>query len=290
MSVKKAVIPIGGFATRFLPACKSVPKCMLNVVDKPMIQYIVDEATDSGIEDIILIIGRKKEVVIDYFTEDEELKKFLRERGKENFISQIEKLSGKANVHFIEQKEAKGLGHAVYQAKNLIGNEPFAIMYGDVVMKGSTPCLKEMINKHEEVGSSVIGVERVEWTQISKYGAVEGEDIGGRTHRVTGLVEKPKMEEAKTNLAVLDRHVIMPEIFDVLENMTPGHGGEIQITDAYNELAKKENGMYAYEYFAKRFDGGDKLGFVKLIIDTALERDDLKEDLQKYLEEIKKIK
>jgi len=260
MSVKKAVIPVAGFATRFLPACKSIPKCMLNIVDKPIIQYIVEEAVDAGIEEILLIVGRKKEVVQDYFSDDIELKDFLTERGKESFISQIENLAGKAKVRFIEQDGgAKGLGHAIYQAKDFVGDEPFAIMYGDVIMKGDKPCLKEIIEKHEELGGSVIGIEEVDISQVHKYGNMDGTKIEDRLYRVNNLVEKPSKEEAKSNFAIMDRHVLTPSIFKILENTKPGVGGEIQVTDAYAALAKTEEGLYAYQYESKRFDSGDKL-------------------------------
>ena len=183
MSVKKAVIPVAGFATRFLPACKSVPKCMLTIVDKPIIQYLVDEAVASGIEEILLVVGRKKEVVEDYFSEDKELEDFLKERGKESFIPQISNLSGKAKIHFIEEEGgAKGLGHAIYMAKDFVGNEPFAIMYGDVIMQGEKPCLKEIIEQHEKLGASIIGVEKVDWKDVPKYGNVSGELISDRLY------------------------------------------------------------------------------------------------------------
>jgi len=287
MKIRKAVIPVAGFATRFLPACKSIPKCMLNVVDKPIIQYIVDEAVNSGIEEILLIVGRKKEVVIDYFSEDIELKEFLKERGKESFIPQIENLTSNAKIKFIEQDGgAKGLGHAIYQAKDFVGNEPFAIMYGDVIMKSEKPCLKEIIEKHEELGGSVIGVQQVDWSQVSKYGNVDGNKISDGLYKVNTLVEKPKQEDAKTNLAIMDRHVLMPDIFDVLKNTKPGVGGEIQVTDAYSVLAKTEAGLYAYEYKSKRFDSGDKLGFVTATIDEALKRDDLRQGVLDYIKSI----
>ena len=287
MKVRKAVIPVAGFATRFLPACKSIPKCMLNVVDKPIIQYIVDEAVDAGIEEILLIVGRKKDVVIDYFSEDVELKNFLKERGKESFISQIENLSGKAKIHFIEQDGgAKGLGHAIYQAKGFVGDEPFAIMYGDVIMKSQKPCLKEIIEQHERLGGSVIGVQQVEWSEVSKYGNVDGNKVEDRLYKVNTLVEKPKQEEAKTNLAIMDRHVLMPEIFNVLADTKPGVGGEIQVTDAYSVLAKTKEGLYAYEYESDRFDSGDKLGFVKATINEALSREDLKQGVIDYIKNL----
>lgn len=288
MSVRKAVIPVAGFATRFLPACKSLPKCMLTILDKPIIQYLVDEAVESGIEEILLVVGRKKEVVKDYFSEDKELKDFLIERGKENFIPQITNLSGKAKIHFIEEEGgAKGLGHAIYMAKDFVENEPFAIMYGDVIMQGKKPCLKEIIEEHERLGASVIGVEKVRWEDVPKYGNVSGEAITERLYKVEKMQEKPKIEETKSNLAISDRHVLMPDLFDFLEKTKPGKGGEIQVTDAYNSMVNTKEGVYAYDYEAKRFDAGDKLGFIKASIDETLRRPELRDDLIDFIRTLK---
>lgn len=287
MSVRKAVIPVAGFATRFLPACKSLPKCMLTILDKPIIQYLVDEAVSSGIEEILLVVGRKKEVVLDYFSEDNELKNFLIERGKESFIPQIENLSGKAKISFIEEDGgAKGLGHAIYMAKDFVGDEPFAIMYGDVIMQGEKPCLKEIIEQHEKLGTSVIGVEKVDWKDVPKYGNVSGEAVTDRLYKVEKMQEKPKVEETKSNLAISDRHVLMPDLFKFLENTRPGKGGEIQVTDAYNSMVGTKEGVYAYLYKSQRFDSGDKLGFVKASIDETLRRPELREDLVKFIKSL----
>ena len=284
MSVRKAVIPIAGFATRFLPACKAVPKCMLTILDKPIIQYIVDEAVESGIEEIVMVIGRKKDVVQDYFMQDEELTSFLIERDKEQFIPQVTNLSHGAKLHFIEQKGgAKGLGHAIYQAKDIIGNEPFAILYGDVVFHGEKPCLKEIIEKHEQCGGSVIGVEKVDWKDVPKYGNVSGVQIADGFYKAEKLQEKPQIEETKSNLAISDRHVLMPDIFTFLENIKPGKGGEIQVTDAYNAMVNTKEGVYAYDYKSKRFDSGDKLGFVMAAVDETLNRPELKESFVKFI-------
>ena len=284
MNVRKAVIPIAGFATRFLPACKALPKCMLTILDKPIIQYIVDEAVESGIEEIVMVIGRKKDVVQDYFTEDNELKDFLTERGKEKFIPQVSSLSRGAKIHFIEQAGgAKGLGHAIYQAKDIIGREPFAILYGDVVFHGEKPCLKEIIEKHEECGGSVIGVEKVDWKDVPKYGNVSGVQIAEGFYKAEKLQEKPQIEETKSNLAISDRHVLMPEVFDFLANTKPGKGGEIQVTDAYNAMVNTQEGVYAYDYKSKRFDSGDKLGFVMAAVDETLNRPELRDSFVKFL-------
>ena len=287
MSVRKAVIPVAGFATRFLPACKSVPKCMLTIVDKPIIQYLVDEAVAAGIEEILLVVGRKKEVIEDYFSEDKELEDFLVERGKESFLPLVTNMSGKAKIHFIEEEGgAKGLGHAILMAKDFVGNEPFAIMYGDVIMQGEKPCIKEMIEQYEKLGASVIGVEKVEWKDVPKYGNVSGEEISGRLYKVEKMQEKPKVEETKSNLAISDRHVVLPEIFGFLEKTKPGKGGEIQVTDAYNSMVNTKEGVYAYDYKAKRFDSGDKLGFVKASIDETLRRPELRDDLISFIKSL----
>lgn len=287
MKVRKAVIPIAGFATRFLPACKAVPKCMLTILDKPIIQYIVDEAVNSGIEEIVLVIGRKKDIVQDYFNEDNELIDFLLDNGKDKIINQISNLSRGAKIHFIEQDGgAKGLGHAIYQARDIIGNEPFAILYGDVVFHGEKPCLKEIIEKHEQCGGSVIGVEKVDWKDVPKYGNVSGVQISEGFYKAEKLQEKPKIEETKSNLAISDRHVLMPEIFEFLAKTKPGKGGEIQVTDAYNAMVNTKEGVYAYDYKSKRFDSGDKLGFVMAAVDETLNRPELREPFIKFLKSL----
>ena len=287
MSVRKAVIPVAGFATRFLPACKSVPKCMLTIVDKPIIQYLVDEAVAAGIEEILLVVGRKKEVIEDYFSEDKELEDFLVERGKESFLPLVTNMSGKAKIHFIEEEGgAKGLGHAILMAKDFVGNEPFAIMYGDVIMQGEKPCIKEMIEQYEKLGASVIGVEKVEWKDVPKYGNVSGEEISDRLYKVEKMQEKPKVEETKSNLAISDRHVLMPDLFDFLEKTKPGKGGEIQVTDAYNSMVNTKEGVYAYDYKATRFDSGDKLGFVKASVDETLRRPELRDSMIEFLKSL----
>ena len=287
MKVKKAIIPIAGFATRFLPACKSIPKCMLNIVDKPIIQYLVEEAYESGIEEIILIVGRKQEVIRDYFSNDVDLKNFLKERGKEKFIPDIDNMSKGMKIHFVEQKEAKGLGHAVYLAKDIIGNEPFAIMYGDVFFYGESPCLLKLIEKYEELEASIIGVVQVPWEDVSRYGNLDGELIGNNLFKVNAFKEKPKREDAKTNYAISDRHVLTPEIFDLLENGVPTVGGDIHVTDAYNELVEKGSRIYAYADGCVRHDAGDRLEFVKSTIAESLRRSDIKDGVREYIKSLK---
>ena len=287
MKVKKAVIPLAGFATRFLPACKAIPKCMLNIVDKPILQYLLDEASESGIEELVLIVGRKQEVIRDYLSEDMELKNFLIKRGKENFIPDIENVFRGMKIHFVEEKNAKGLGHAVYLAKDIIGEEPFAIMYGDVVFHGEEPCLLEIMKKYEELETSIIGVEQVAWEEVHKYGNLDGELIKDGLFKVTNFVEKPEREEAKTNYAISDRHVVTPDIFDILEKVKPGVGGEIQLTDGFNGIAKNGTGIHAYACKSKRYDAGDKLGLAKVTIAECLRRENIKEDMIEYIKGIK---
>lgn len=287
MKVKKAVIPIAGFATRFLPACKSIPKCMLNIVDKPILQYLIDEASESGIEELVLIVGRKQKIIREYLAEDTELKDFLTKKGKESFIPDIENVSKGMKIHFVEQKEAKGLGHAVYMAKDIIGEEPFAIMYGDVVFHGEEPCLLEIIKKYEELETSIIGVEQVPWEEVHKYGNMNGELIKDGLFKVTAFVEKPEREEAKTNYAISDRHVVTSDIFNILEEVKPSVGGEIQLTDGFNGIARSGKGIHAYACKSKRFDAGDKLGLAKVTIAECLRRENIKEEMLEYIKTIK---
>ncbi|MCL2859834.1 MAG: UTP--glucose-1-phosphate uridylyltransferase [Oscillospiraceae bacterium] len=287
MKVRKAVIPVAGFATRFLPACKSIPKCMLNIVDKPILQYLIDEASESGIEELVLIVGRKQEVIREYLSEDAELKKFLIKRGKENFIPDIANVSRGMKIHFVEENEAKGLGYAIYMAKDIIGEEPFAVMYGDVIFHGEEPCLLEIIKKYEELETAVIGLEQVSWDEVHKYGNLDGELISDGLFKVTSFVEKPEREEAKTNYAISDRHVLTPDIFDVLEKVKPSVGGEIQLTDGFNGIAKSGEGIHAYACKSKRFDAGDKLGLAKVTIAECLRRENIKGEMIEYIKGIK---
>ena len=286
--VKKAVIPAAGLGTRFLPATKAQPKEMLPIVDIPTIQYIVEEAINSGIEDILIITGRNKKSIEDHFDKSYELETELEKGGKTEFLKLCQDISGLANIHYVRQKEAKGLGHAIYCAKSFVGDEPFAVLLGDdIVYSKDKPCLKQMIDVYDKYGASVLGVQTVPHDQVSKYGIVDGENIGERLFTVKGLVEKPKAEDAPTDVAILGRYIIDPEIFDYLEKTTPGAGGEIQLTDALKMLAADKS-MYAYDFIGTRYDVGDKLGFLKATVEYALRRDDLKDNFMEYLKTIVK--
>ena len=269
-----------------MPATKSQPKEMLPVVDKPTIQYIVEEAVESGIEDILIIIGRYKSVIEDHFDRSVELEMELEKKGKYDMLEQIQNIAGMANIQFVRQKTALGLGHAVYCARNFIGNEPFAVMLGDdIVDSPGYPCLKQMMDLYEKEQCSILGVKEVARQDLNKYGIVDGDKIGEGIYTVRSLVEKPKPEEAPSNVAIMGRYIITPEIFNILEKTAPGAGNEIQLTDALKTLALKEK-MLAYAFKGRRHDVGDKLGFLQATVEFALQRDDLKDDFIAYLEQI----
>ena len=284
--ITKAIIPAAGFGTRFLPATKSQPKEMLPVVDKPTIQYIVEEAVESGIEDILIVIGRYKSVIEDHFDRSVELEMELEKKGKYDMLEQIQDIAGMANIQFVRQKTALGLGHVVYCAKNFIGNEPFAVMLGDdIVDSPGYPCLKQMMDLYEREQCSILGVKEVALQDIHKYGVVDGEKIADGLYTVCSLVEKPKAEVAPSNVAIMGRYIITPAIFDILEKTAPGAGNEIQLTDALKTLAVKEK-MLAYAFKGRRHDVGDKLGFLQATVEFALQRDNLRDDFLAYLERI----
>ena len=284
--ITKAIIPAAGFGTRFLPATKSQPKEMLPVVDKPTIQYIVEEAVESGIKDILIVIGRYKSVIEDHFDRSVELEMELEKKGKYDLLEQIQDIAGMANIQFVRQKTALGLGHAVYCAKNFIGNEPFAVMLGDdIVDSPEYPCLKQMMDLYEREQCSILGVKEVALQDIHKYGVVDGDKIAEGLYTVRSLVEKPKAEAAPSNVAIMGRYIITPAIFDILEKTAPGAGNEIQLTDALKTLAAKEK-MLAYAFKGRRHDVGDKLGFLQATVEFALQRDDLRDDFLAYLEQI----
>ncbi len=286
--VKKAVIPAAGFGTRFLPATKAVPKEMLPIVDIPTIEYIVREAVDSGIEDILIITGRGKDAIINHFDHSYELESVLERDCKRELLDTVNRVSDLADIHFIRQKEQKGLGHAVYYAKSFVGNEPFAVMLGDdVVSNPDYPCLKQMMDLYDKYEASILGVQSVGWDNVSKYGIVDGEKIGDRLYSVKSLAEKPSKEEATTDVAILGRYIITPSVFDCLEKTGRGAGGEIQLTDALLMLAKKEK-MYAYDFIGRRYDVGNKQGFLEATVETALSRPDLRDKFAEYLKNIVK--
>lgn len=284
--VRKAIIPAAGWGTRFLPATKAMPKEMLPIVDTPTIQYIVEEAVKSGIEQICLITSHTKKAIEDHFDRTLELEALLENGGKTAYLKQIREIADMAEIVSVRQKEAKGLGHAVLCAKNFVGNEPFAVLLGDdVVYNEDKPCLKQLIDVYNEKGGSVLGVQTVAHENICKYGCVDGDKIGDRIYTVNDMIEKPKPEDAPTDVAVLGRYVITPEIFEKLENTKPGAGGEIQLTDALKALAK-EQPMFAYDFEGRRYDVGDRLGFLEATVEYALRREDLKDDFMAYLKTV----
>ena len=283
MKVKKAIIPAAGLGTRFLPATKAQPKEMLPIVDKPTIQFIIEEAIASGIEEILIITGRNKKCIEDHFDKSIELEMELEKSGKSDLLELVRDISDMVDIHYIRQKEPKGLGHALYCAKTFVGNEPFAVMLGDDVVDSKVPCLKQLIDCYSEYNTSILGVQKVPEDQVNKYGIINGRFIEDRVYKVNDLVEKPSPEEAPSNIAILGRYIITPEIFKHIENTKPGKGGEIQLTDALKSLITQEV-MYAYEFDGKRYDVGDKLGFLQATIEYALKKPELRDNFVKYLE------
>jgi len=285
MKIKKAIIPAAGLGTRFLPATKSQAKEMLPIVDKPTIQYIIEEAVASGITDIIIVTGRNKKPIEDHFDRSIELELELEKNNKQEMLELVRLIPEMANIHYVRQKEAKGLGHAVYVARHFIGNEPFAVLLGDDVVESKEPCLGQMIDVYNEYRTSVLGVQRVAKSDVSKYGIVAGRLIDDRVYKVRDLVEKPSIEEAPSDVAILGRYILTPDIFYYLENQGTGAGGEIQLTDALRRQAE-DAAMYAYEFKGKRYDVGTKLGFVQANIEFALRNEELKAGLTEYLEKL----
>ncbi len=280
--VKKAIIPAAGLGTRFLPATKSQPKEMLPIVDKPTLQYIIEEAIESGIEEILIVTGRNKKSIEDHFDRSVELELELEQKGKKEMLNMVKNISNMVNIHYIRQKEPKGLGHAIYCAKSFIGNDPFAVLLGDDIVDADTPCLKQMIDAYDEYKTSILGVQEVARENVDKYGILDVKHIEDRVYKVKDMVEKPSVEEAPSNIAILGRYIITPEIFNILENQEPGKGGEIQLTDALQTLATKE-AIYAYNFEGRRYDVGDKLGFLEATVDFALKRPELKNDFIMFL-------
>lgn len=283
MKITKAVIPAAGFGTRFLPATKAVPKEMLPIIDKPTIQYIVEEAMESGITDLLIIVSRGKDAIVNHFDKAFELEAVLERDNKQKMLEAVQ-VSGKINVHFVRQQEQKGLGHAVLCAKSFAGNEPFAVMLGDDVVVNGKPCLKQLIEQFEKVSSTILGVQKVGMEHVSKYGIVDCDKIDGRMYKMKGMVEKPKRGDAPSDIAALGRYILTPAVFECLERTPKGAGGEIQLTDAIVELSKSEN-VYAYDFEGRRYDIGSKQGFLQATVDFALGRSDLKDDFAAYLKE-----
>jgi len=290
MKVRKAVFPAAGLGTRFLPATKAQPKEMLPLVDKPIIQYGVEEALAAGCDQIIIITGRGKSAIEDHFDVSYELEKMLEERGKTDLLAVVRQISDMIHVAYVRQKEAMGLGHAVLMARELVGNEPFAVLLADDVIDAPVPCLKQMMEVFDETQSSVIATQVVEGPAISAYGVVDGRPVDGRfqdrLYDITNLVEKPKFEDAPSKLAVIGRYVLTPTVFETLERTPLGAGGELQLTDGLRLLLQREK-LFGYVFEGKRHDTGDKLGFLKATVEFALKRPDLGESLREWLKELK---
>jgi UTP--glucose-1-phosphate uridylyltransferase len=282
MKVRKAIIPAAGLGTRFLPATKAQPKEMLPIVDRPTIQYIIEEAVKSGIEDILIVTGRGKRAIEDHFDRSWELEETLNNKGKIEMLDEIKAISELADIHYIRQKEPKGLGHAIWCAKKFIGNEPFAVLLGDdIVVNDGDPCLKQMIKQFDEKQSSIIGVQEVRNENLSSYGVI---DINSNyeeenSFKVKNLIEKPSIQEAPSNYAIMGRYVLTPEILDILEVTEPGAGNEIQLTDALRSLLESQD-IYGYQFSGKRYDIGNKIGFIEATVEFALQRPELKDEIQ----------
>ena len=286
--IRKAVFPAAGLGTRFLPATKASPKEMLPLVDKPLIQYAVEEAVASGIESILIITGRDKTAIENHFDISFELEQVLKERGKQEMFELVRAVSELAKITYTRQKQALGLGHAIYQAKDFVGDEPFAVLLADDVMDaGDTPALKQLIDVYEKYDAPVMATMRIEGEAISRFGVIEAEEVEPNVFKIKSVVEKPKFEDAPSDMAVIGRYIFTPELFGALENIEPGAGGEIQVADALRILLKENRPYYAVKLDGVRHDAGDKLGFLIATVEFALKREDLGADFRDYLKSLK---
>jgi UTP--glucose-1-phosphate uridylyltransferase len=284
--IRKAVIPVAGLGTRFLPASKAIPKEMLTIVDRPTIQYIVEEVVASGIEEVVLITSEGKSAIENHFDYNYELETVLKEKNKQELQEELHRTANLIDIVSVRQKKPLGLGHAISMARHVIGDEPFLVLLGDDLVRSTIPCCRQMIDLYEQLGKAIVAVQRVPLEQTSQYGIVEGEATEHeRAFRITSMVEKPAQGTSPSTMAIIGRYLLMPEIFSLLAETKPGHGGEIQLTDALRTMARKQ-GMYAYEFQGKRYDAGDKLGYLKAIVDVALEHPQLGQDFRAYLKEL----
>ena len=284
--IRKAVIPVAGLGTRFLPATKAIPKEMLTIVDRPTIQYIVEEVVASGIDEVVLITSEGKSAIENHFDYDFQLDTILKQKNKQALRDELSKISSLIDIVSVRQKEPLGLGHAIWMARNVVGNEPFLVLLGDDLVLSKQPCCRQMINLYNQVNESIVAIQRVPMDQTFQYGIVEGTETEfDRTFKVKRMVEKPAPGTSASDMAIIGRYLLMPEIFDFLGTTTPGHGGEIQLTDALLALSN-QRGMYAYEFKGKRYDAGDKLGYLKAIVDIALEHPTLGAPLKEHLQAI----
>jgi UTP--glucose-1-phosphate uridylyltransferase len=287
--IRKAVFPAAGLGTRFLPATKAQPKEMLPLVDKPLIQYVIEEAVSSGIENITIVTGRGKNAIEDHFDFSHELERVLQERGKHALLDEIRKISNMIHLTYVRQKEALGLGHAILMAREVVGDEPFAVLLGDDIISADIPCMKQMTALYEKLQASIIATCEVPRSEISSYGVIRGEPVegfGGRVFKLQDVVEKPPASEAPSNMAIIGRYVLTPEIFPILANTRSGRGGEIQLTDGIRTLLQQQP-VYAYRFDGTRYDAGDKLGFLKATVEFALRREDLGQEFRSYLKSLR---
>jgi len=286
--IRKAVFPAAGLGTRFLPATKAQPKEMLPLVDKPIIQYVIEEAVASGVDNIVMVTGRGKSVIEDHFDVSYELESILQQRGKIDLLRQVRDISDLIRLIYVRQKEALGLGHAILVTREVVGNEPFAVMLGDDIIDAEVPCLRQMMDVYEKYGQSVVAIQEVEGQAISSYGVIAGhpvEDAGsdGRLWEISDLVEKPPLEKAPSNLAIIGRYILTPQVYAAIDSTTPGSGGEIQLTDGLKNLLSSGQKIYGWRFHGHRHDAGDKLGFLKATVEFALKREDLGAPFREYL-------
>ncbi|UXU55424.1 UTP--glucose-1-phosphate uridylyltransferase GalU [Staphylococcus agnetis] len=283
--IKKAIIPAAGLGTRFLPATKAMPKEMLPILDTPTIQYIVEEASRAGIEDIIIVTGKHKRAIEDHFDNQKELESTLKEKGKMDLLEKVQHSTDLANIFYVRQKEQKGLGHAIWTARQFFGNEPFAVLLGDDIVQSETPAIQQLIDQYAETHKSVIGVQEVPYEETHRYGIVEPEAKDGRRYEVKQFIEKPAAGTAPSNLAIMGRYVLTPEIFNYLGTQDVGAGGEIQLTDAIERL-NQDDQVYAYEFDGTRYDVGEKIGFVKTTLHFALNDPSMKDEITHYIQSL----
>jgi UTP--glucose-1-phosphate uridylyltransferase len=285
MKIRKAVIPVAGLGTRFLPATKAIPKEMLTVVDRPTIQYIVEEVVASGIEQVIMVTSEGKAAIENHFDYDFELDTVLQMKKKANMAAELNHISNLIDIVSVRQKKPLGLGHAIWSTRNVVGNEPFVVLLGDDLVLSKVPCCRQMISLYDEVQKPIVAIQRVPMDQTQNYGIVEGQPYKERTYKVERLYEKPTPGTTESDMAIIGRYILQPEIFSLLEETEPGHGGEIQLTDALLELSKQK-GMYAYEFDGIRFDAGDKLGYLKAIIAFGVRHPELGEEFKKFIKQV----
>lgn len=283
--IKKAIIPAAGLGTRFLPATKAMPKEMLPILDKPTIQYIVEEASRAGIEDIIIVTGKHKRAIEDHFDNQKELEMVLEDKGKTELLEKVQYSTELANIFYVRQKEQKGLGHAIYSARQFIGDEPFAVLLGDDIVESDTPAIKQLMEVYEETGNSVIGVQEVPESETHRYGIIDPLSKKERRYEVQKFVEKPEQGTAPSNLAIMGRYVLTPEIFDYLKTQKKGAGNEIQLTDAIERM-NSEHQVFAYDFIGNRYDVGGKLGFVKTTIEYAIKDESMKDELKQFIKKL----